>query len=155
MEGNQVISGVGIWAWHHTGLAVADLSQALKFYEGLGFTPVFEAMDMTDLIQSVTGVPGLHADLVQCKASFSDQVLELIQFRNLPADFDDAVPITPGRAHTAYLVPEIDRAIAELVAAGGRLLGQITEFSEGRAAYLTDGAGNALELEEAKGQVFS
>jgi len=57
------------WAWHHTGLSVDDLSKALKFYQSsFGFTPVFEAMDMSDLIENLTGVKGLRADLVQCKS---------------------------------------------------------------------------------------
>ena len=143
-------SAVRAWGWHHTGLAVSDLSKALRFYrEALDFEPVFEALDMTDLIQGITGVVGLRADLVQCKSKISDQVLELIEFRNVPEVFDPIVPIVPGRAHTAFLVPQLETAIEELERQGGRLLGAITTFEEGRAAYCADGAGNAIELEEA------
>lgn len=139
------------WAWHHTGLSVEDLGQALKFYESsFGFTPVFEAMDMSDLIENLTGVTGLRADLVQCKSAISGQVLELIKFRNIPQDSDQLLPIRPGRMHNAFLVPDLDEAIAEIEKFGGKLFGSITEFSEGRAAYLSDGSGNAIELEEAK-----
>ena len=143
-------SAVRAWGWHHTGLAVSDLSRALSFYsEALGFEPVFEALDMSDLIQSITGVSGLRADLVQCKSPVSDQVLELIRFRNVPSDVDPILPIQPGRAHTAFLVPDLQAAAAAMEKTGGRMLGKITQFEEGRAAYFTDGAGNALELEEA------
>ena len=143
-------SAAQAWSWHHTGLAVDNLSQALSFYDkSFGFEPVFEAMDMTDLIQSITGVPGLHADLVQCKSTISNQVLELIQFRNVPDDADALLPIRPGRTHNAFLVPDLELAISEIEKVGGKLFGKITEFSEGRAAYLFDGTGNAIELEEA------
>ena len=139
------------WAWHHTGLSVEDLGQALKFYESsFGFTPVFEAMDMSDLIQNLTGVTGLRADLVQCKSAMSNQVLELIKFRNIPQDADQLLPIRPGRMHNAFLVSDLEAAIEDVEKNGGKLFGSITEFSEGRAAYLSDGSGNAIELEEAQ-----
>jgi predicted enzyme related to lactoylglutathione lyase len=48
------------------------------------------------------------------------------------------------------LVPELEAAIADVERNGGKLFGSITEFSEGRAAYLSDGSGNAIELEEAR-----
>lgn len=139
------------WAWHHTGLSVEDLDQALHFYKSsFGFTEVFEAMDMSELIENLTGVKGLRADLVQCKSQMSNQVLELIKFRNIPEDADELLPIRPGRIHNAFLVPDLEAAIADVEKNGGKLFGSITEFSEGRAAYLSDGSGNAIELEEAQ-----
>jgi hypothetical protein len=100
------------------------------------------------LIESITGVVGLRADLVQCKSAISGQILELIKFRNIPTDASDLAPIRVGRSHNAFLVPDIDLAINQVEKAGGKLIGSITEFSEGRCAYLSDGAGNAIELEE-------
>ncbi len=139
------------WAWHHTGISVPNLTQSLSFYSTtLGFEPVFEALDMSDLIQQLTGVPGLRADLVQCTSPLSDQVLELIQFRNIPSTVSELLPIQPGRTHNCFLVEDLDSAIVEIEKAGGQLLGSVTEFSEGKAAYLSDGAGNAFELEQAE-----
>ena len=137
--------------WHHTGVSVRDLSTALTFYrKSFGFEPVFEAMDMSDLIQSITGIPGLRADLVQCSSPISETVLELIQFRNIPPNYQGQAPVEPGQSHVAFLVSNLDQAIAEILAAGGKLVGQVTEFSEGRAAYLSDPAGYVVELEEAQ-----
>jgi len=142
---------VSLTKWHHVGVSVSDLSAALTFYrEGFGFEPVFEALDMSDLIQSITGIPGLRADLVQCSSPVSETVLELIQFRNIPSDYRGAAPVEPGRSHVALLVSNLDEAIAEILAAGGELIGQVTEFSEGRAVYLSDPAGFVVELEEAQ-----
>lgn len=143
-------SATNSWSWHHTGMAVADLTKALKFYkDNFGFEPTFEALGMTDLIQKVTGVAGLSADLVQCQSPISDQVLELIQFRSIPDTASQLLPIWPGRSHICFLVPNLDLAVASVIASGGGLFGEITEFSEGKAAYCFDGAGNAIELEEA------
>lgn len=142
---------VALPSWHHTGVSVSDLSAALTFHrENFGFEPVFEALDMSDLIQSITGIPGLRADLVQCSSPVSDTVLELIQFRNIPSDYRGAAPVEPGRSHVAFLVSNLDEAIAQTVAAGGKLIGEVTEFSEGRAVYLADPAGYVVELEEAQ-----
>jgi predicted enzyme related to lactoylglutathione lyase len=139
------------WAWHHTGISVSDLNQSLSFYSRtFGFEPVFEALDMSDLIQQLTGVPGLRADLVQCKSTLSEQVLELIKFRNIPNDVSELLPLQLNRTHNCFLVENLDQAIEEVEKAGGQLLGSVTEFSEGKAAYLSDGAGNAFELEQAK-----
>lgn len=137
------------WGWHHTGLAVSNLDKALDYYrETLGFEVVFEARGLTDLISSVTGVPGLGADLAQCKSPVSDQILELLQFTNIPKTFNHLAPILPGRAHTAHLVEDLEKSLHALQAAGGVLLGQITEFSEGRSIYCADTTGNVVELEE-------
>jgi predicted enzyme related to lactoylglutathione lyase len=139
------------FAWHHTGFSVVDLNKSLRFYsQAFGFEPVFEAMDMSDLIQHLTGVPGLRADLVQCKSKMSNQVLELIKFRNIPSTASELLPIQPGQTHNCFLVENLDAAIEEVKKAGGQLLGSVTEFSEGKAAYLSDGSGNAIELEQAK-----
>lgn len=138
-------------SWHHTGVSVTDLAAAVGFYgENFGFEPVFEALDMSDLIQSITGIPGLRADLVQCRSSTSETLLELIHFRNIPADYRGKAPVEPGRSHVALLVPNLDKAVDQVLASGGQLIGEVTEFSEGWAVYLADPVGNVVELEEAK-----
>lgn len=139
----------GAWAWHHTGIAVANVDEVLDFYSStLGFEPVFEARGMTDLISQMTGIPGLTADLVQCVSPMSGQVLEFIEFKNVPDDLDDRYPLRPGRAHTAYLTHDLDLAVEETVKAGGVILGEITEFAEGRAVYCADRNGTVIEWEE-------
>lgn len=146
----------GVWAWHHTGVAVANVDEALDLYfTTLGFEPVFEARGMTDLISQMTGVPGLGADLVQCVSPISGQVLEFIQFKNVPDDLDDRYPLRPGRSHTAYLTHDIDLAVEETVKAGGVMLGEITEFSEGRAVYCADRNGTVIEWEESASEESS
>lgn len=141
----------GGFRWHHTGIAVSDIDKAVEFYSTtLGFEVAFEARGMTDLIQSITGVPGLSADLIQCVSPLGDQVLEFIQFSGVPENAPDILPIRPGRVHTAYLVPDINAAVDATEQAGGYRLGRITEFAEGWAVYCADGAGNVIEWEEAK-----
>jgi catechol 2,3-dioxygenase-like lactoylglutathione lyase family enzyme len=137
------------WAWHHTGIAVREIDRVIDYYAtNLGFEVVFEARNMTDLISGITGVKGLGAHLVQTKSPISDQVLEFIEFINIPIDANQLLPIHPGRSHTAFLVPDIEKALAELVSDGGIMLGKVTEFSEGKAVYCADRFGTVIELEE-------
>jgi len=152
MESRSQRGALGSWGWHHTGVAVREIDRAVEHYKhNLGFEIAFEARGMTDLISSITGVPGLGAHLIQMKSPVSEHVLEFIEFYNLPKVVDPLMPIEPGRSHTAYLVSDIDRATHDLVASGGVVLGRITEFSEGRAVYCADRFGTVIELEELAG----
>jgi catechol 2,3-dioxygenase-like lactoylglutathione lyase family enzyme len=137
-------------------MAVANVDEVLDLYSStLGFEPIFEARGMTDLISQLTGIVGLTADLVQCQSPMSGQVLEFIQFGNVPDDLDDRLPLRPGRAHTAYLTADIELAVEATLRAGGRMLGEITEFSEGRAVYCADRNGTVIEWEEAREEAVS
>lgn len=139
----------GAWKWHHTGITVSDIDKTLLYYQRtLGFTIVFEARNMTDLISSITGVEGLGAHLVQTQSPISEQVLEFIEFFNVPEKFNEMLPLRPGRSHTAYLVKDIEDATKTLVEQGGVVLGKITQFSEGKAVYCADQYGTVIELEE-------
>ena len=139
----------GAWKWHHTGITVSDIDKTLLYYQRtLGFTIVFEARNMTDLISSITGVKGLGAHLVQTQSPISEQVLEFIEFFNVPEKFNEMLPLRPGRSHTAYLVKDIEDATKTLVEQGGVVLGKITQFSEGKAVYCADQYGTVIELEE-------
>jgi catechol 2,3-dioxygenase-like lactoylglutathione lyase family enzyme len=139
----------GAWKWHHTGITVSDIDKTLLYYQRtLGFTIVFEARNMTDLISSITGVEGLGAHLVQTQSPISEQVLEFIEFFNVPEKFNEMLPLRPGRSHTAYLVKDIEDATRTLVEQGGVVLGKITQFSEGKAVYCADQYGTVIELEE-------
>lgn len=150
----SLIGRLGAWSWHHTGIAVREIDRVIDHYAGnLGFTITFEARAMTDLISSITGVPGLGAHLVQTKSPMSEHVLEFVEFFNLPSVVDEMLPIFPGRSHTAFLVDDIERATSDLVASGGVVLGRITEFSEGRAVYCADRFGTVIELEELRADV--
>lgn len=144
---------VDSWTWHHVGISVKDIDRALDYYRGnLGFEVKFEARNMTDLISSITGVQGLGAHVVQTKSPLSDLVLEFIEFFNVPDDLDPLLPIAPGRSHNAFLVPNIDKALDNLLADGGIMLGMVTEFAEGKAVYCADSFGTVIELEEQLGE---
>ena len=138
------------WSWHHAGLVVADLDRAVDFYRAaLGFEVEFLVRDMDDQFQRTVGLDGVVCDLAQLVAPLSATSLELLEVRGVPAGLDPRLPVHVGVGHGAYQVRDLEASIAGLVAAGGSPLGEIVEFSEGRAVYCWSPAGTVVELEEA------
>ncbi|WP_375386140.1 VOC family protein [uncultured Microbacterium sp.] len=138
------------WAWHHCGLVVEDVDRAVEFYRTtLGFQVEFEVRGMDSPFQRMVGVDGIDCDLVQLRAPLSPVRLELITVRGVPDGLDSRLPVHVGVSHTAFQVEDLDGSVAYVCAAGGRAVGEIVEFAEGRAVYYYTSAGTVLELEEA------
>lgn len=138
------------WSWHHAGLVVEDLDRSLEFYrEALGYEVEFLVRDMDDQFQRTVGLSGVVCDLAQLVAPFTGTRLELIEVRNVPEGLDPRLPVHVGVGHGAYQVKELEPSIERLVASGGSLMGEIVEFSEGRAVYCWSSTGTVVELEEA------
>lgn len=140
------VGAAGVFGCDHTSLAVGDLDRAIDFYRSaFGCEVVFEDRGMRDLIERVAGVPGLECDLAQLRLPQSQHLLELIAFRNPQAQWGGG----PPSGHVAFLVADIDRALAEVELLGARLLGEVTVFPEGRSVYCREPSGSVFELSEA------
>ena len=133
----------------HVGLAVSDLDGAAAFYsKAFGYRVEFEDRGMTDLIQGVTGIPGLSCDLARLRSVRSEHALELIAFR-VPGRASPArAPIRPGQGHVGFASGQFNRTLARLQGLGAVLVGGVTEFPEGRSAYLREPSGSFVELDE-------
>ena len=135
--------------WHHTSVVVDDIDQAVAFYDSqLGFDVTLETRGMAELIQQMLGVAGITCDLVQGSSPLSPHILELIAFHNIPEHADSRLPIWPGSSHLAFVVPDLPAAVRSLITAGGRPVGQVTEFPEGPAVYCWTPGGAVLEFEQ-------
>jgi len=117
-------------AIHHVALDVDDLDAALRFYtEGMGFT---------ELRRPDFGFPGAWLD------TGSHQV-HLVE---VPG------PLPPnGGAHFALHVEDRDAAVDELRAKGIKVDPIPETPGAGRQAFLTDPAGNLIELNQPTGPV--
>jgi catechol 2,3-dioxygenase-like lactoylglutathione lyase family enzyme len=130
--------------WHHVGLAVQDLAASIAFYEAMfEFSVRFQAK-LADDIASITGETGLTCELAQL-ARDGGMVLELLEFPTSPTNNK---PIYPGTAHVSFAVADLDAALGKLEHLGGKRLGKVVVFSEGKSAYCTEPGGSFLELEE-------
>lgn len=137
------------WSWHHAGLVVANLDDALSFYtDSLGYELEFIVRDMAEQFQRTVGVDGVVCDLAQLIAPYTSTRLELIEVRNVPAGLDPRLPVHVGVGHGAYQVADLEGSVAALVDRGGSLMGEIVEFSEGPAVYCWSPTGTVVELEQ-------
>jgi predicted enzyme related to lactoylglutathione lyase len=137
--------------WHHSSLTVLNVDTASYFYqEVFGFKEVFRVKDMKKEIASITGVKNLRCDLVQLKHPKSQHVLELIAFHSDSVALTIPKPVRAGMGHVSFIVDHLESAITKVKQNGGELLGDITEFSEGKSVYCREPAGSFIELEELK-----
>ena len=133
--------------WVHSSLAVDDLDTALAFFrDAFGFRVRFQERGMSDQIRGMTGLDSVTCDLAQLETPISPHVLELIAFHDVPAGRAGWAPTAPGMAHVAFSVDDLERALAAVVRAGGHVLGEITEFEPGPAAYCQAPGGVFLEI---------
>jgi predicted enzyme related to lactoylglutathione lyase len=135
--------------WHHSSLAVSSIDMASHFYQQVfGFKETFRVRDMKKEIASITGVRSLKCDLVQLEHPQSQHVLELITFHSDIAWREILRPIQVGSGHISFVVDNLENAIDTVRQHGAELLGEITEFSEGKSVYCREPAGSFIELEQ-------
>jgi predicted enzyme related to lactoylglutathione lyase len=127
----------------HSSLAVEDLDRAVAFYRAaFGCDVVFEDRRMTTLIEGVTGISGIECDLAILSLPATEQLLELIAFRNPSAPWDAA----PPAGHIEFAVADLDTAITAVERLGAVVVGEVTTFPEGPSAYLREPGGSVFEL---------
>ena len=113
---------------------VSDVDAAIAFYSTLGFVladrwgPPFAVMTMGDLTLWVSG-PGTSAS------------------KPLP---DGSRPQPGGWNRFVVEVPDIDAAVSELAAKGGRFRSEPIQGPGGRQVLCEDPSGNPIELFEAR-----
>lgn len=133
--------------WHHVGLAVRDLAASIAFYEAMfGFSVRFQAK-LADDIANITGETGLTCELAQLSRD-GEMVLELLEFSTSATSATNDKPIYAGAAHASFAVADLDAALTKLEHLGGKRLGEVVVFTEGKSAYCQEPGGSFLELEE-------
>jgi catechol 2,3-dioxygenase-like lactoylglutathione lyase family enzyme len=135
----------GVVGCTHSSLAVDDIDRSVAFYrEAFACEPVFEARDMSELIQSVAGLPELRCDLAILRIPGTAHLLELIAFRSPAAP----VRSEPPAGHIEFAVADLDRSIAAVEVLGATPVGKVTSFPEGPSVYYREPGGSVFELTE-------
>lgn len=135
--------------WVHSSVAVRELDPAVAFFEqAFGFELIFRERSMTRQIASITGVEGLRCDLAQMSHPVTPHILELIAFTAPRPGAATRAPIAPGGGHFAFLVADLRASIARLEVLGAEMIGEITAFGDGPAAYLRVPGDAYIELEQ-------
>jgi len=124
----------------HVALSVGDLDAMVTFYARLGFD---------EIAQSDFAPAPVRIALV---GNVAGTVLELTEHRESVTVAPAGDPIEAakrrGLFHCALRVAQLDRAVAEIVAAGARLIAgpAVNSRGDARFAYVADPEGNLIEL---------
>ena len=140
----------------HTNLVARDWRALAAFYERvLGCVPVPPERHFSGpTLEAGTGVPGSRLDGIHLRLpgrGDDGPTLELFTY-SIAADGPAPAVNRPGFGHLAFEVASVEEARAEVLAAGGRAVGQVVTLTTaaGRQVtwcYVTDPEGNILELQ--------
>ena len=135
----------------HVGVVVEDLSGAIAFFGELGLTLQGDGSVEGDWVDRVVGLEGVRVDFAMVETPDGDSRLELIKFNAPPAhDGDPQVPAnTRGIRHIAFVVDDVDAAIAGLRTHGAELVGEVERAGDSyRLCYIRGPEGIIVELAE-------
>jgi predicted enzyme related to lactoylglutathione lyase len=140
----------------HTNLIARDWRRLAAFYQSVfGCVPVPPERDLSGpALDAGTGVPGstlsgMHLRLPGVGAD--GPTLEIFSYSR-QADGPVSVVNRPGFAHIAFAVASVNDARDEVLAAGGRAVGEVVTTTIAAGAqvtwcYVTDPEGNIVELQ--------
>jgi catechol 2,3-dioxygenase-like lactoylglutathione lyase family enzyme len=142
--------------YRHTNLVARDFRRLAAFYEKVfGCTPVPPERDLQgEWLDRATGLEGAHLRGVHLRlpgCGPEGPTLEIFQYERSVAQ-EEPPANRFGYGHLAFLVPDVDAALAAVLAEGGRPLGQVANVEvpgAGRltVVYVRDPEGNLLELQ--------
>jgi predicted enzyme related to lactoylglutathione lyase len=140
----------------HTNLVAVDWRSLVAFYQQVfdcTIVPPERDFQGPDL-EAGTGIPGVHLRGVHLRlpgCGENGPTLEVFQYE--PALPHPPVAVNrPGYGHIAFQVSDVPAARQEVLAAGGRTVGEIVTLQLPTGArvtwcYVTDPEGNAIELQ--------
>jgi catechol 2,3-dioxygenase-like lactoylglutathione lyase family enzyme len=142
--------------YRHTNLVAQDWRRLAAFYQRVfGCTPVPPERDLQgEWLDRSAGLDGAHLRGVHLRlpgCGPEGPTLELFQYEPAVAQAEP-VANRHGWGHLAFAVPDVEGALAAVVAEGGRTLGQVSSVEVPGAGRLTvvyarDPEGNLLELQ--------
>ena len=139
-----------IKGFHHTGIVVKNLVNAVAFYKDvIGLTLSASRERKGGLITKIVGYPDVHLKVALLDLG-NGHFLELIEYiKPLPEEMATEQRAVIGASHIAFMVTDINETLASVVKNGGVPLNQPVEFIPGRSGcYLQDPDGNWIEFIE-------
>jgi catechol 2,3-dioxygenase-like lactoylglutathione lyase family enzyme len=140
----------------HTNLVARDWQALAGFYERvLGCVPVPPERHFSGpTLEAGTGVRGSRLDGIHLRLpgrGDDGPTLEIFSY-SIAADGPAPAVNRPGFGHLAFEVASVEEARAEVLAAGGRAIGEVVTLTTaaGRRVtwcYVSDPEGNILELQ--------
>ena len=116
----------------HVGIVVDDLAGAVEFFTGLGLEPQGERSADGAWADRVLGLEGVRVEIAFLQTPDGHGRLELAKFHAPPAVHGE--PHAPANArglrHIAFLVDDIDAAVAGVRARGAELVGEVVRYED-------------------------
>ena len=144
-----------ISAIRHTGLVVANLSNALNFWcDVLGFKISKQMDESGPHIDAMMGLSGVSVTTVKLVAP-DNNLIELLHFQSHPDKPDwGGQPFSTGFTHIALTVENLDETCAELSAVGVKFAAapQYSPDGYAKVTYARGPEGVLLELVEILGK---
>ncbi len=138
-------------AHHHTGLRVADIDRAARFYVD-AFDGHFLALpfvlegEFPELVMG--GPPGVRFKV--CHIGFAEGGVELFEFLEPAHPIEPVHPTRGNLIHFALQVRDVPEALARVEAAGGRRLWpEVNPWGTAQVIYVADLDENVIELTDA------
>ena len=127
------------------GVVVRDLERAVEYYSSFGIGP-FHPLHVTRVERTVYGKPADDVKNISRVAQMGHVQLELIQpvsGESVQKEFLDKRG--EGINHLGFLVNDVDKEVAKLVAKGFKVISSVKYLGGGGVAYLdTDRIGGVL-----------
>jgi catechol 2,3-dioxygenase-like lactoylglutathione lyase family enzyme len=116
----------------HVGVIVDDLAGAIEFFAELGLEVQGRFSVDGPWVDRIVGLEGVRNDAAMMQTPDGHGRLELIQFNSPPSVGDDghAPANTRGLRHIAFVVEDIDAAVAGLRARGTELVGELVRYGD-------------------------
>lgn len=152
----------------HVAFVVTHLDREIEFYRDLlGLEFILRRIWDEDYVRQMVGIPGAVLDIALLKLpgkegsplsedgslipGKGDTMLELIEYKHPKGNPPDASPNTPGNAHIAFLVDDIDAILDRLLDANITFISEPLEAAAGpnkgrKVAYLRDPDGIIVQL---------
>jgi catechol 2,3-dioxygenase-like lactoylglutathione lyase family enzyme len=135
----------------HVGIVVDDLAAATEFFVALGLERQGGGSVEGRSVDRIVGLEGVRTDFAMMRTPDGNGRLELIKFQSPPTQGDNrhAPANTRGIRHIAFVVEDIDAAVAGLQAHGAELVGEVERFENVfRLCYVRGPEGIIVELAE-------
>ena len=140
----------------HTNLIAQDWRRLATFYQKVfGCSPVPPERDLRgDWLDQATGIPKSHIRGQHLRLpgwGDAGPTLEIFQYDSMPAH-PVSQPNTPGLAHLAFAVDDVEAAVRSVMAHGGTIVGALTvrdipDVGRLTFQYVADPEGNIVELQ--------
>jgi catechol 2,3-dioxygenase-like lactoylglutathione lyase family enzyme len=135
----------------HVGIVVDDLAAATEFFVELGLELQGEGMIEDRWVDRVVGLDGVRVEFAMVQTPDGNGRLELVKFHSPPSQGGNphAPANTPGIRHIAFVVDDINAAVAGLRARGTELVGELERYEDSYLlCYARGPEGIIVELAE-------